>query len=99
MDRLRSMLRASTADVLGKSMPKLITLDGVNAPDTLSFSIEDEWIPARMTRNAHELVKDPSRTIYRCKRVDAKGVSHDFFYVLSLSQTTHRRITPELVAR
>jgi|TARA_B110000196_G_scaffold311626_1_gene315841 hypothetical protein len=93
------MLRASTADVLGKSMPKLITLDGVNAPDTLSFSIEDEWIPARMIRNAHELVKDPSRTIYRCKRVDAKGVSHDFFYVLSLSQTTHRRITPELVAR
>jgi hypothetical protein len=94
------MLRASIIDVLERSMPRLITLDGVDAPDVLNFEIPVSWIPGWMYRKAHALVQDTNKSIYKYNQLDTgKGANHKFYYVLSRSQKVHTTMSHALVKR
>ena len=60
MRRLKNELNASTEHVLNKSLAKVITLDGINAPDALERSVPKEWISPSLYEDAFKYINDLS---------------------------------------
>ena len=101
MRRVKGQLNASTEHVLNETLARVITLDGVCAPDALAFHIPTAWIPSSMYKKAFDLVENPEKTIWYQAMVKNSddSVSRDVYYVLSQSQTKYKRISAELVDR
>ena len=99
--RLKNELNASTEHVLNKSLAKVITLDGINAPDALERSVPKEWISPSLYEDAFKYINDADKYIMRKPMVrNADGtVSHDVYYVLSQSQKTFKKISASLIDR
>ena len=101
MRRTRGQLNASTEHVLNETLARVITLDGVCAPNALSFDIPTAWIPSSMYQRAADLVEYPEKWILYQAMVKNSddSVSHEVYYVLSQSQTKYTRISKALVDR
>ena len=84
-----------------KSLAKVITLDGINAPDALERSVPKEWISPSLYEDAFKYINDADKYIMRKPMVrNADGtVSHDVYYVLSQSQKTFKKISASLIDR
>ena len=101
MRRVKGQLNASTEHVLNETLARVITLDGICAPDALAFHIPTAWIPSSMYKKAFDLVDNTEKTIwYRAMVKNSDdSVSHEVYYVLSQSQTKYKCITKALVDR
>ena len=63
MLRVKDQLNASTEHVLNETLSRVITLDGISAPDALPFHIPVAWIPASMYKKAFLIIDSAERTI------------------------------------
>ena len=61
MRRVKGQLNASTEHVLNETLARVITLDGICAPDALAFHIPTAWIPSSMYKKAFDLVENTEK--------------------------------------
>ena len=100
MLRIGDALRASTAYVLNHSLPKIITLDGINAPDELNFTVPVNWIPASMYANALSIVVNAARCVNKTYLAGGPpDGGKTVYYVLSQSHHDYKDLTKSLIAR
>ena len=96
--RLLNMLRATTANVLGQSLPRLVVMEGLNAPNKLNFNVSQQWLDTAMYAKALKLVKEHEKFILRGD-TQAHGAT-TAGYVLSMGQMDdHPNITYGLVKK
>mgnify|MGYP005687756113 CR=1 FL=1 len=84
--------------LLNVTLKTLITLEGVNAPNTLDFSVSKQWLPVQMYTRARALVTDEERYILK-GLPQVTGEEEEVYYVLSMSQKAYPKISHNLVAR
>ena len=95
--RIKRFKRVPMHTVLNKTLRTLITMEGLNAPNLLDFRVCERWLPLQMYQRAHALVLDQER--YILKGLKPLDGGEACYYVLSLSQTEHSKISHELVER
>ena len=82
MRRVKGQLNASTEHVLNETLARVITLDGICAPDALAFHIPTTWIPSSMCKKAFDLVESAEKSIWYQAMVKNSddSVSRDVYY-------------------
>lgn len=83
--------------LLRRSLPLLTILEGINAPDTLNFSVQAKWLSRQMYEKAHDLVSKADQHILKVALGTEGG--KPAYYVLSLSQNEHHSLSYSLVSR
>ena len=89
-DLLKGSLRGTTKAVLEISLPKILEHDALMMSDELLFHLPREHIAPHMYDKAKWIVQAGEDAV---RKVD------DIYFVLSLSQEEHPKLTPELIGR
>ena len=105
MNRLDGLLRASTAKVLGESLPRVVVMDGLNAQNGLNYNVPHQWLPTSMYHKALKLVNEHEKFILKgatpLESAASQNTGVQFpYYVLSMGhQDVFERISYGLVTK